>query len=109
MGATHTRARTRRRLLSFALLRYTPQLAAALAQRCVEAISRGGRAIVADPGRPSRRLFQAALEQQGMRAAFVQPAQASAGASIGEARLVLLQIDGEHSVSAFEARAELEG
>ena len=44
-----------------------------------------------------------------MRAAFLQPAHASTSVTKDGARLVLLQIDGEHSVSAFEAKAELEG
>ena len=89
--------------------RYTHQLAEALARRCVEAMQSGAGVVVADPGRPSRRLFQAALEHQGLKAAFVQPAQAALGDSDARSRLLLLQVDGEHSVSAFPARAELEG
>jgi hypothetical protein len=67
---------------------------------------RGGRAIVADPGRPTRRLFQAILRQDGWRADFC-PLSASTPLSGGA--LVLLHVDGEHSVSSFAAHAELAG
>ena len=86
---------------------YTPQLARALARRCLEIMRRGGRAIVADPGRPARRLFQAVLEQEGglRRTDFLPIASA-----VPDARtLVLLHVAGERSVSSFAAHAELEG
>lgn len=86
---------------------YTPQLARALARRCLEITRRGGRAIVADPGRPARRLFQAVLEQEGglRRTDFLPIASA-----VPDARtLVLLHVAGERSVSSFAAHAELEG
>ena len=68
---------------------------------------RGGRAVVADPGRPTRRLFQGILESEGgFRSDFVPPAAAAPA----EGRsLILLHIAGERSVSKFEAHAELEG
>ena len=83
---------------------YTPQLARALAERCIEILRRGGRAVVADPGRPTRRLFQSILEREGLRSDFrplVTPPD--------DRRLVLLHVAGEHSVSDFAAHAELEG
>ena len=83
---------------------YTPQLADALARRCIEILGRGGRAVVADPGRPGRGLFQAVLESHGLAASFRDPAQVVAG---GDARLMLLHVAGEHSVSVFPAHAEL--
>lgn len=83
---------------------YTPQLADALARRCIEILGRGGRAVVADPGRPGRRLFQAVLESHGLAASFRDPAQVVAG---GDVRLMLLHVAGEHPVSAFPAHAEL--
>ena len=83
---------------------YTPQLARGLARRFAEIVRRGGRAIVADPGRPTRRLFQVALEQEGFRADFLPLTTALDGRS-----LVLLHVDGEHSVSNFVAAAELSG
>ena len=84
---------------------YTPLLAEALARRCIEIVRRGGRAVVADPGRPSRRLFQSMLEREGLAASFM-PLPTTAP----ERRaLVLLHIDGEHAVSNFVAHAELEG
>ena len=83
---------------------YTPQLADALARRCLEIVGRGGRAVVADPGRPARRIFQAVLESHGLAASFREPARVAAG---GDARLLLLHVAGEHSVSAFPAHADL--
>ena len=85
---------------------YTPHLAQAVARRCIEMVRRGGRAIVADPGRPARPYFVAALEQAGMPSSFRLPSQCFAG---GDARLLLVHIEGEKSVSAFPAFAELEG
>ena len=85
---------------------YTPQLADALARRCIELLERGGRAIVADPGRPTRRVLQAVLEAHGLSASFREPAQV---APSDGPRLLLLHVAGECSVSAFAAHAELEG
>ena len=86
---------------------YTPQLARALAHRCIEMIRRGGRCIVADPGRPTRRLFQSILEREGGFRSDFMPPDATAPA---EGRsLILLHIVGERSVSEFEAHAVLEG
>ena len=84
---------------------YTPQLAIALAERCIEISRRGGRAVVADPGRPTRRLFQSVLERDGFRSAFVPMAKAT----MEGLAIVLLHVEGERSVSQFEAHAELEG
>ena len=84
---------------------YTPQLARALARRCVEIARRGGRAIVADPGRPTRRLFQVLLEQEGFRGDFAPMATTVPGTR----PIVLLHVDGERSVSLFAAHAELHG
>ena len=86
---------------------YTPQLADALARRCLEVVARGGRAIVADPGRPTRRRFQALIEQHGMQASFLPPEQVTLDATAP--RLLLLHVDGERPVSAFPAHADLEG
>ena len=85
---------------------YTPQLARALATRCVEIVRRGGRAIVADPCRPTRILFQRILEQEGFRGDFL-PLETT-GLEPGRA-LILLHVAGEHSVSDFVAHAELDG
>lgn len=87
---------------------YTPQLADALARRCLEMLARGGRAIVADPGRPSRRRFQALIERHGMPASFLPPEQVTLDAGTAP-RLLLLHVDGERPVSAFPAHADLEG
>ena len=85
---------------------YTPQLARALAGRCAEILRRGGSAVVADPGRPTRRLFQSILEREGLRSEFLPMA---AAATLSSGSLVLLHVDDEHSVSDFAAHAELEG
>ena len=86
---------------------YTPQLADALARRCLEIVARGGRAIVADPGRPTRRRFQALIEQHGMQASFLPIEQVTLDDTAP--RLLLLHVDGERPVSAFPAHADLEG
>ena len=86
---------------------YTPQLAESMALRCLEVLAQGGRCIVADPGRPARRQFQALLELHGMAASFRQPGHISFAPD--GPRLLLLHVPGEHSVSSFGARAELEG
>ena len=83
------------------------QLARALARRCIEISRRGGRAVVADPGRPSRRLFQSVLEQEGLRGTSFLPLATTR--ADGERRLLLLHVEGERSVSDFAAHAELEG
>ena len=88
---------------------YTPQLAESLARRCIEMVERGGRAIIADPGRPTRRLFQQQLERQGMLASFQQPSQILACLVKDGPRLLLLHVGGERSVSMFPAHAELDG
>lgn len=47
---------------------YTPPLADALAQRCVEALARGAYVAIGDPGRPeARESFLEALEEQNKR------------------------------------------
>jgi predicted nicotinamide N-methyase len=99
---------------------YTPQLARALACRCIEIVRRGGSAVVADPGRPTRRLFQSILEREGLRSEFVPlsattPSRRDCPGATGEKHwagtgaLVLLHVDDEHSVSDFAAHADLEG
>ena len=86
---------------------YTPRLADALASRVIEITRRGGRAIVADPGRPTRLLFQAALERQGFGGG--SSFRPWACVSPHDRPLTLLHIDGERPVSHFPAHAELEG
>ncbi|KAL1525067.1 hypothetical protein AB1Y20_019940 [Prymnesium parvum] len=88
-------------------LLYTPQLARSLARRCLEMVGRGGHAVVADPGRPTRRVFQAVLEEQGMRAAFVLPAEHPKCISASSTQLVLLHIENERHVSMFETCPEV--
>lgn len=87
-------------------LMYTPSLADALAKRCAEMVGRGGGALIADSGRPSRSIFQAALERRGLPSQFV-PAEGAARPA--RPCLVLLHVEGERSVSAYRAVAELEG
>ena len=92
---------------------------------------RGGRAVVADPGRPTRRLFQSILEQvpcmhptspcvhaavpehphpslpeqAGLRADF----RSMAATSPDSRSLLLLHVSGERPVSDFVAHADIEG
>lgn len=83
---------------------YTPQLADGLALRCIDVVRRGGRAVIADPGRPGRARFQAALEREGMRADFMPLSTPPSDRPI-----LLLHVPGERPVSHFAASETLEG
>lgn len=87
---------------------YTPEIAATLAQRCVEQLRRGGHVVVTDPDRKPRAVFQSTLDSLlGSHVPFIRLQEARAlselareAAMEGKPSITLLLVD-EHCRPPF--------